>query len=91
MGTVISTLGIPVNAARPRAVRVLLPASIEAPVVMFARARRPGHAWMEALVALVMAAAVFTCAAMVVREVARAHGQVQAASDEYAAAGLKLR
>jgi hypothetical protein len=70
---------------------VLLPASAEEPVVMFARARRPGHAWMEALVALAMAVAVFTCGAMVVREVARAHGQVQAASEEYAAAGLTFR
>jgi hypothetical protein len=88
MGTVIRTMGVRVATSSQRGVKVLLPPPVEEQTVMFARARRPGHALLEATVALAMAAAVFTCGALVVREVARAETQVQAATAEYAAAGV---
>jgi hypothetical protein len=59
--------------------------------MMFARARRPGHEKLAAFGALAVMVAVYACAVLVVQEVARAETQVQAASAEYAAAGLKFR
>jgi uncharacterized membrane protein len=88
MGTVIRTMGVRVATSSQRGVKVLLPPPAGEQAVMFARARRPGHARLEALVALAAAVSVFTFGAVVVREVARAHTQVEAATAEYVAAGV---
>jgi hypothetical protein len=89
MGTVTRSLGIPVASSRSRGVRVLLPPPPLESVVMFARARRPGHVRLEAFALLATLVAVIACGTMVVCDVARAHTQVQAAHAEYAAAGLE--
>lgn len=88
MGTVIRTMGVRVATSSQRGVKVLLPPPAEDTVVMFARARRPGREWLEALALVAAAVTVFSLGTVVVREVARAHTQVEAATAEYVAAGV---
>jgi hypothetical protein len=91
MGSFVTLVGHPVAVGRKATIKVAFPPREEAPAVMFARARRPGHQGLVVLGLLATVVAVYACAVMVVQEVARAETQVQAASQEYAAAGLKFR
>jgi hypothetical protein len=65
----------------------MMPPPPSAPTIMFARMLRPRYDRLVAVAALLFVIAIYAFGALVVREVARADLQVQAARAEYEAAG----
>jgi hypothetical protein len=82
---VVKSMQLPIAGARQRGIQLFVPPPTAPP--MFARMLRPRYDRLVAVAALLFVVAIYGFGALVVREVARADMQVQAARAEYELAG----